>query len=71
MFQEEKDLEEKNSGRKAQYILETALIVDAKSDGLLQKYAFIADSGASSHMVYNETMLVNVKPHDILVTVGK
>jgi hypothetical protein len=51
-------------------INETALIAHAKSDGLLQSYTFIADSGASSHMVYDETMLVNVKPHDIMVTVG-
>jgi hypothetical protein len=37
---------------------------------LLQSYSFIDDSGASIHMVYDKTMLVNVKPHDIMVTVG-
>jgi hypothetical protein len=51
-------------------IYETALIAHAKSDGFLQSYTFITDSGASSHMVYDEAMLVNVKPHDIMVTVG-
>ena len=51
-------------------IYEAALIAHAKSDGLLPPYTFIADSGASSHMVYDESMLVNVKPQDILVTFG-
>jgi hypothetical protein len=70
-FKKKKDLEEKNSGREmALCIYETALIAYAKSDGLLQSYTLIADSGALSHMVYDETMLVNVKPHDIMVTVG-
>jgi hypothetical protein len=46
-------------------IYETALIAHAKSDGVLQSYF-----GASSHMVYDETMLVNVNPHDIMVAVG-
>jgi hypothetical protein len=50
-------------------IYETSLIAQAKSDGLLQSYTFIADSGASSHMAYDETMLVSVEPHDIMVTV--
>jgi hypothetical protein len=54
----------------ASCIFETALIAHAKSDGLLKSYNFIADSGASSHMDYDETMLDNVKPHDIMVTVG-
>jgi hypothetical protein len=51
-------------------IYETALIAHAKSDGLLLSYTFIADSGASIHTVYDETILVNVKPHDNMVTVG-
>jgi hypothetical protein len=50
-------------------IYETALISQEKSDGLLQSYKF-SDSGASSHMVYDETMLPNVKTHDIIATVG-
>jgi hypothetical protein len=51
-------------------IYETVLIAHAKSEGLLQSYTFIADSGASSHMIYDENMLVNAKPHNIMVTVG-
>jgi hypothetical protein len=71
MLQEEEDLEVKNAGREmALCIYETTLIAHAKSDGLLQSYTSIAESGASSHMVYDETMLVNVKPHDIMVTFG-
>jgi hypothetical protein len=35
------------------------LLQFAKSDCLLQSYTFIADSGASSHKVYDETMIVN------------
>jgi hypothetical protein len=46
-------------------IYETALIAHAKSDGLLHNYTFIADSGDSSHMVYDEAMIVNVN-HMIL-----
>jgi hypothetical protein len=38
------------------------IFAHAKSEGLLQSYTLIADSRASSHMVYDETMLVNVKP---------
>ena len=56
-FKKKKDLEEKKSGREmALCIYEAALIAHAKSDGLLQPYTFIADSGASSHMVYDESM---------------
>jgi hypothetical protein len=68
-FKNKKDLEEKSSGREmALCIHETALVAHAKSDGLLQSYTFITDSGASSCMVYDETVIVNVKPHDKMVS---
>ena len=60
-FKKKKDEEQNHSGREmALCIYETALVAHAKTEGLLQDYTFIADSGASSHMVYNENMLVNV-----------
>jgi hypothetical protein len=64
-------LQEKISGIEMTLcIYEIALMAHAKSDGLLQSYTIIAASGASSHMVHDKTILVNVKPHDIMVTVG-
>jgi hypothetical protein len=34
-------------------VYESALIARAKVDGVLTEYTFIADTGASSHMVYS------------------
>jgi Reverse transcriptase (RNA-dependent DNA polymerase) len=51
-------------------VFETALIAAAQSSGILQDVTFIADSGASSHMVYSDLHLFDIEPIDTMVTVG-
>jgi hypothetical protein len=41
--------------------IETALLVAAKLDGKLNDFTFVADTGASSHMVYDDKYLTNIE----------
>jgi hypothetical protein len=51
-------------------IFETALIAAAQSSGILQDVTFIADYGASSHMVYSDLYLFDIEPIYTTVTVS-
>jgi hypothetical protein len=43
-------------------VYETALILRAKEDGFINDTTFIADTGASSHMVYSKKHLTDIQP---------
>jgi hypothetical protein len=51
-------------------VYETALIVKAIEDGYVSDQTFIADTGASSHMVYSKRYLTKIQEIDIKVTAG-
>jgi hypothetical protein len=51
-------------------VYETALIVNAIEDGYVSDQIFIADTGASSHMVYSKRYRTNIQEMDTKVTAG-
>jgi hypothetical protein len=51
-------------------VYETALIFKANEDGYVTDQTFIADTGASSHMVYSKRYLTNIQEVDTKVTAG-
>jgi hypothetical protein len=52
-------------------VSETALIVKSIEDGYDSDQTFIADTGASSHMVYSKCYLTNIQELDTKVTAAK
>jgi transposase InsO family protein len=69
-FKKKKDLGEHNPKEQALCVYETALIMAAIDCGMLTDHTFIADTGASSHMVNNKKYLQDIRPFDITVSVG-
>jgi hypothetical protein len=51
-------------------VYETALILRAKKEGYINDTNFIADTGASSHMVCSKKYLTNIQPMKSEVFVG-
>jgi hypothetical protein len=51
-------------------VYETALVARAIKDGILLDHTFIADTGASSHMVHSKKYLHDIKPFDASISVG-
>jgi hypothetical protein len=51
-------------------VYESALIARAIEDGVLNENTFIADTGASSHMVYSKKYLTDMVPYDASITAG-
>jgi hypothetical protein len=54
----------------ASCVYESALNARAIEDGVLNENPLIADTGASSHMVYSKKYLTNLVPHDASITAG-
>jgi hypothetical protein len=60
-FKKKKDPE--SSKETMMCFIETALLVlAAKLDGKLNDFTFVADTGASSHMVYDDKYLTDIEP---------
>jgi Reverse transcriptase (RNA-dependent DNA polymerase) len=55
-----KKKEKEGSQETVMCFIETALLVAAKLEGKINDFTFVADTGASSHMVYNDKYLTDI-----------
>ena len=67
-FKKKKDVKDKDGskGETMMCFMETAFLVAAKLEGKINDFTFVADTGASSHMVYDDKFL-----HDTVDVIGQ